>query len=145
MRRGCLAAHSITFTFFDFVFDSFHEVRHTKGSLIAVFATAHGYFAGFFFSCAEHQHIGDLLQLGKANLSSDFVGRFVHGGPDLPIQKPIQDRSAIFEVLLGNGQDAHLLRRQPDRKTPGEMLNQNSAESFKRTERSTVNHDRSLG
>ena len=87
MQPGRRAVHSITLTFLDFHLNSFHKLRRTKGSLIAVFAAAHGDFAGLFFSCAEDQHIWDLLQLGKANLSTDFVRTFVDCRPDLPIQK----------------------------------------------------------
>jgi len=34
----------------------------------------YGNLAGLLFSCAEDQHIWDLLQLGKANFSTDFIG-----------------------------------------------------------------------
>ena len=83
MQPGRRAAHSITLTFLDFRFNSFHKLRRTKGPLIAVLAAAHGDFAGLFFSCAEDQHIWDLLQLGKANLSADFVGTGASKCPDI--------------------------------------------------------------
>ena len=52
------------------------------GSLVAVLAVAHGHLAVLLLAIAHHQHVGDFLQLGFADLEVHLFAAVVHRGAD---------------------------------------------------------------
>ena len=91
---------------------------------------------------AHHQHVGDLLQLGLANLVVDLLLSVV----DLRLQAaPGQggrDLAGIVQMAVGDGQDDGLDRRQPQWEGAGEVLDQDGDEPLEAAENGAVNHHR---
>ncbi len=46
----------------------------------------------------------------------------------------------VLDVPVGDGDDAHLLRREPHRERPRVVLHQDAEEAFQRTEQRPVHH-----
>src|SRR5437016_6209593 len=88
----------------------------------------------------------DFHLFGALNFAVDLVGAFVDFGADLMSAQFFQDRSCVIQQLwiVADGEDAHLLRREPEREISGVMLDQESDKTFVRAERGAMDAERNL-
>ena len=91
---------------------------------------------------ANHQHVWDLLQLGFANLISDLLLPLVELDPEPGRRQAVPDRPRVVGVAVGDRQDGHLHRRQPERERSGVVLDQQRDEALETAENGPVDDDR---
>ena len=86
----------------------------------------------------------DLIQFSAADFGPNLIGMAIHGHADARSFELIQQIGAVVVNLLADGQEADLLGRKPKGEITREVFDQHAAESFHRTERRAVNHDRTM-
>ena len=91
---------------------------------------------------AGHQHVRDFLQLGFADLISNLLLPLVELHPEAGRRQPVAHGPRVLIMAIGNGQDHHLYRRQPERERPGVVLDQQRDEPLETAENRPVNDDR---
>ena len=85
-------------------------------------------------------HIWNALQLVITNLAANLLVAVVERCTHALLLKVGSDLLSIVVVLLGDGQNGHLLGCEPEWEMASRMLDEHSCESLHRTEGSTVNH-----
>src|ERR1022692_3098036 len=126
----------------DLVLDFREEPLERLRPLVAPRAAAHAGCPGLGFLCAQDQRVGHLFHLGPADLGAQLVVVLVERGPDAPGPEPVEESAAVVERLLADGDEAHLLGREPDGEVAAEVLDQHPAEPLHRAEGRSVDHDR---
>ena len=109
---------------------------------VAFRAAAHRDGAVGRLPVADHQHVGDLLQLGLANLVVHLFLAVVELDPEPAPRAVGADLPGVVQVPIGNRQDDRLHRRQPERERAGEVLDQDGDEALEAAEDGAVDHHR---
>src|SRR5438445_5322676 len=128
--------------FLDLTLKTGDEIRDGHGADIAVDTVADRHGAGALFLFADHEHVGNLLELSFTNLEADFFRTVIAGRPEAACFQFSLDTPAVVAELLTDGQDADLLGRQPEGEGAGKVLDQDADKALHGTEGSAVNHHR---
>ena len=72
----------------------------------------------------------DFIDLGIADFAADFVAGKIRAATDAGGLESVEDLSGVFVLVLGDGQHAHLLGREPQREVAGKVLDENAHEAL---------------
>src|SRR5205085_1909044 len=93
---------------FDLLAQALDELADRRGSQVAPAVLAHGDLPALLFLIADDQHVGNLAQLGVAELASDRLGALVDLGPGARVSEldragppRAPERIAHMQVDLG--------------------------------------------
>ena len=111
-------------------------------ALVAAGARPHRHRAFRALPIADDQHVGHLLQLGLPDLISNLFLPLVEVGPQPGPPELVADRGGVGQVAVGNRQHHRLNRRQPQRKRPGVVLDQDGDEPLEAAENRPVDDHR---
>src|SRR6266550_5285433 len=100
--------------------------------------------ARFDLPIAEHEHVWDLLLLGRPDLVLHPIRRPVDLDPQVPRPQYVGQLRGRLEMPIGDGDDNRLDRCEPQRKGPREVLDEDADEPFDRAVDGAVDRDRSL-
>ena len=84
----------------------------------------HRHSAVLHVPVAHHQHIGHLLHLRLADLLADLLVALVHFHPAAQGEELLLEVKGIVVGAVGDGEDAHLLRRHPRGQRAGVLFNE---------------------
>ena len=101
---------------------------------------SHGSVADFLVP--EHQHVGDLLQLRFPDLIANLLDPVVQFDPEPGADQPLLDRFGIVNVTVGDREQRHLNRSEPQRPGTSIVLQEKRQEPLKTAKNCTVNDDR---
>ena len=82
------------------------------------------------FLLAYDNHVGDTLELVVANLTTELLVAKIDGGTNASGSKLLANLLGIVVVLLGQGQDGHLLGSEPEGEVAAGMLDEHSGEAL---------------
>ena len=111
-------------------------------ALVAARARPHRHGAFRALAVADDQHVGHLLQLGLPDLISNLFLALVELDPQPGRRQLVPHRRGVGQVPVGNRQHDRLDRRQPERKRPGVVLDQDRDEPLEAAEDRPVDDDR---
>src|SRR5688572_10160205 len=100
------------------------ERFHRAAALIASRAAAHGDGALGGLAVADHKHVRHLLNLGLSNLITNLLDPAVDFDPQARLGQPRLDGPGVREMTVRDRQDSHLFGRQPQRKRPAIVLDE---------------------
>ena len=98
--------------------------------------------AGLHLLAADHREIGDAVVARGADLGPELVGAGIGRGADAGLAQARHHLVRIGRLLVGDGQHADLLGREPERELAGEVLDQDADEALHRAEDGSVEHHR---
>ncbi|MNC35855.1 hypothetical protein D3C75_843520 [compost metagenome] len=87
----------------------------------------------------EHQHVRHLLQLGFADFVAQFLIPQIKLDADSGSLQLLFHLEGVIGIVIGDGQQLYLHRRQPQRKSTAEMLRNNPHEPVNGAIYRTVN------
>ena len=97
--------------------------------------------ASLGFLAANHGEVVDARKSRLTDLGAEHVGLLVDGNADRVLLQAIAQRMGIADLGVTDRQDAHLLRREPQRELAFEVFDQDAEEALERTEDRTMQHD----
>ena len=112
--------------------------------MVAFALFADGNLSVFSLFLAYNQHVRNTFHFVIANLTSDFFVTFIHDGANIVSLQIVFHFLGVIIEFLADRQDGYLVGCQPQREFTGGMLDEYGHEAFHRTERSTVNHYRTV-
>ena len=87
-----------------------------------MFTAANGELAGSLLLGSHNDHVGNLFELGKPNLSSKLFRGKIGGCPDPPCGHFQDYFTRVIGDLFRDGKDAGLLGSKPDGEVSREVL-----------------------
>ena len=120
------------------------EILDNDRDLVATFPPPDVQASGLQFFVADHRHVGHLLQLSVADLRLHALAPTVDLDPQIALAEPVGQLADRLDVPVGNRNEDHLDRGQPDGKRTSVALDQIGHESLHRADGGTVDHHRSL-
>src|SRR5215831_15294240 len=78
----------------------------------------------------NHEHVGDLSQLGLANLAPDRLTAIVELDAGAVLAQLIRDRGPVLVEAVGYRQHDRLRGSEPERQLPGVVLEHDSNETL---------------
>ena len=95
---------------------------------------ADAHVAGFHIATTDDQHGMDFRFLGVLDFAVDFVHRVIGVRADEIRAEFGHDGFGVVHkrLVIANGEDAHLLGREPEREIPGIMLDEETDEPLVR-------------
>ena len=100
--------------------------------------------SGLDLAVAQHDHVRDLLLLGRPDLVLHPVRRVVDLHAQAAGSKQRRELVGGLDVPVGDRDDRRLDRRQPERERPAEVLDQDADEPLERAVDGAVDGDRPL-
>src|SRR6266436_4150074 len=126
----------------DFALKSFDDFGEGLGAEVALAAVADGDGASFGFLCANHQHVGNLLELRVADFRRQLFVAVVEVHTEVVALQSFGDVPGVIGDFFADRADLDLHGREPKRKRAGVMLDQDAEEALDGTEQSAVDHER---
>src|SRR6188508_292223 len=87
---------------------------------------------------APHHDVRDLRELGIADLAPERLLALVHRGAEAVHAQIVGKRLRVRSEALGDREDAHLLRRKPEREVAAEVLDQDAHETLEGAEQGAM-------
>ncbi len=109
---------------------------------VAIQTVSERHLSVFGLAPSKNEHIRNQFQLGVANLRTDLFRPIIAGNAKTSLPQPSFDLPPVLLDLLAYDHHSGLLRRQPQGKSPGKVLDQHAHKPLKRPERRPVDHDR---
>src|SRR6266851_3985405 len=125
-----------------FALEGFDDFGEGFGAEVALAAMANGDGAGFGFLCANHQHVGNFLELRVADFRRQLFVAVVEMDAQLVALQSFGDVLGVVGDFFADRADLHLHGREPERKCAGVMLDQDAEEALDGTEQGAVYHER---
>ena len=114
-----------------------------RGAQVPGLAVAHATVPRLDFLVPHHQHVGDLLHLGLADLVAHLLVAVVHVRRAPRARRSSSAHLArVLVVPLGHRDDHRLHRRQPERERARVVLDQHAEEALQAAQQRAVDHDR---
>src|SRR5271166_3340902 len=114
----------------DLVLDRGQKLIDALSSLIGVLTVPDRHGAIFGFAVAQHEHVGNLLQLCVADFEIDLLAAVVELGANAGVLESIEDFRGVFDVAVGDWQNDGLHRSEPNRERARVALDQDSEKSL---------------
>ncbi len=89
---------------------------------------------------SHHQHVGHLLELGIADLGLHALGALVHLHPQTRCFQLGGHPAGMLHMAVGNGDEHHLNRRQPQGEGAGIVLYQHAQKALQGAQEGSVHH-----
>src|SRR5713226_7947879 len=102
----------------------------------------HGDRAGFGFLAADHEHVGNLLQLRVPDFCRQLLIAVVEVHAQAMALQRFGDVLRVIHHFFADRADFHLYRREPQRKRARVVLDQHAEEALHRTQQRPVHHQR---
>src|SRR5882724_7365456 len=118
----------------------FNQIGKRLGAEVAFAAVAKAGSAGFGLFGADHEHVGNFLELRVANFCRELFVAVVEMHADAVILEHFVNVLRVVDHLFADGTDFDLYWRQPERKCSGVVLDQDTEEAFDGTEQRAVHH-----
>src|SRR5579862_2741642 len=119
-----------------------HEIRQAERELAAAVLAHREALVGL--AVAEDDHVRDLLELGGPDPLADRLGRRADVDPVARLAELEREGLPRLRVLLSDGQDAELQRREPEGEGAGVVLGEDADETLERAEQRAVHDDRGV-
>src|SRR5262249_2474517 len=104
----------------------------------------HGNGAGVLLLLADDQHGVDAGFLGAQDAALELVVAEFELGADHRGPQLVDDASGVVELRLGDGEDAHLIGREPEREVAGVVLDEEAYKSLVGAQRRAMDAQRGL-
>ena len=117
------------------------KVRQRHGAQVLTGTGADGDGARLHVAVAHHQHVGDLLQRGLADLLAHLLVAAVHLHAEALAVQLGGGGLGVLGGAVGHGQDLDLHRRQPRGERTGKVLGDNADEALDGAQQRTVDHN----
>src|SRR5262249_59375715 len=119
-----------------------HDLGHRYSAQIRAPAHAQGRSLCRSFTVADHEHVGNLAELGVADLGVHAVAAAVHFDTQAVRLELSSDLLRVGQVAVRNGNDHRLCRREPERKVAFVFLNEEGHHALHSRDDATVYHNR---
>src|SRR5215469_1357344 len=131
--------------FRDKSFDPVRKLRYRHRAFrLLLPADAHVYRSGLRFLFADHYQERYFLQSMLTNFGVHLFIAVVQMNPRAGITQLLRDLLRVLGMLLADGNDRHLHRREPKREGSGIMLDQNAEKALHRSKQRAMDHERLL-
>src|SRR6266540_4563217 len=117
---------------------------HGKRSRVAPVPQPDGNGAGRGFPLADHEHGGNLLNLGLADARAELLVAIVQLDAQPRAAQAAGDLARRSGEPVGDGQHGRVDRGDPEGEVPGRMLDQDPQEALDGAENRAVEHDRAM-
>src|SRR5713101_1233641 len=126
----------------NFALEGFDNFGEGLGTEVALGAVADGDGASFGFLGANHQHVGNFLELRVADFCRQLFVAIVKMDTEVVALQSLGDVIGVVGDFFAERADLDLHGREPKRKRAGVMFDQDAEEALDGTEQGAVDHQR---
>src|SRR5260370_916740 len=127
---------------FDFAVERFDDFGEGLGADVALAAMTDGNGAGFGFLGADHEHIGNFLELRVADFCGQLFVAIVEMDAEVVALQSFGDMFGVIDDFFADRTNFDLHGREPQRESAGVVLDQDAEEALDGAEQGAVDHER---